>query len=121
MIYNLFMNNAVTYNRFSPGPNQREESITGQLRENHRMAEQKGLTVIHDYIDRSLTGRSDDRPEFQKMLKDAESGLFQYVICYQTGRFARDRFDAIIYKRKFLKPTYSHEKILRILVDKLKG
>lgn len=97
------MNNAVTYNRFSPGPNQREESITGQLRENHRMAEQKGLTVIHDYIDRSLTGRSDDRPEFQKMLKDAESGLFQYVICYQTGRFARDRFDAIIYKRKLKK------------------
>lgn len=97
------MNIAVTYNRFSPGPNQREESITGQLRENHRLAEQKGLTVVHDYIDRSLTGRSDDRPEFQKMLRDAESGLFQYVICYQTSRFARDRFDAIVYKRKLKK------------------
>lgn len=103
LTYNYSMKVAVTYNRFSPGPNQREESITGQLRENHRLAEQKGLTVIHDYIDRSITGRSDDRPEFQRMLKDAESGLFQWVICYQTGRFARDRFDAIVYKRKLKK------------------
>lgn len=103
LTYNQNMKTAVTYNRFSPGPNQREESITGQLRENHRLAEQKGLTVIKDYIDRSLTGRSDDRPEFQQMLKDAERGLFQYVICYQTGRFARDRFDAIVYKRKLKK------------------
>ncbi len=58
LTYNQNMKTAVTYNRFSPGPNQREESITGQLRENHRLAEQKGLTVIKDYIDRSLTGRS---------------------------------------------------------------
>lgn len=96
-------NVAVTYNRFSPGPNQREESITGQMRENHRLAEQKGLKVIHDYIDRSLTGRVDDRPQFQQMIRDAEKGLFQYIICYQTARFARNSYDAIIYKKKLKK------------------
>lgn len=96
-------NVAVTYNRYSPGPNQREESITGQMRENHRLAQQRGLTVIHDYIDRSLTGRVDDRPQFQQMIKDAESGMFQYVICYQTARFARNSYDAIIYKKKLKK------------------
>lgn len=96
-------NVAVTYNRFSPGPNQREESITGQMRENHRLAEQRGLKVIHDYIDRSLTGRVDDRPQFQQMIRDAEKGLFQYIICYQTARFARNSYDAIIYKKKLKK------------------
>lgn len=97
------MEKAVTYNRYSPGPNQREESITGQLRENHKLAKQKGLVVIHDYIDRSLSGKTDDRPSFMQMIKDAEKGLFQYVICYQTSRFARDKFDAVVYKRKLKK------------------
>lgn len=61
------MNNgkrAVTYNRFSEGAKQREESITGQLRENHRLAKEKGLIVIHDYIDRHITGKTDNRPDF---------------------------------------------------------
>ena len=97
------METAVTYNRYSPGPDQREESITGQLRENHRLAAQKNLTVIHDYIDRSLTGRTTDRPQFRQMIKDAEKGLFKYVICYQTGRFARNKYDAVVYKRKLKK------------------
>ncbi len=96
-------NRAVTYNRFSPGRKQREESITGQLRENHRLAKEKGLIVIHDYIDRHLTGKTDNRPDFLRMLKDAEKGLFDYVICYQTSRFARNTYDATIYKRKLKK------------------
>lgn len=94
---------AVTYNRYSPGPDQREESITGQLRENHRFAEQKNLTVIHDYIDRSLSGKTDERPQFRQMMKDAEKGLFKYVICYQTSRFARDKYDAVVNKKRLKK------------------
>lgn len=97
------METAVTYNRYSPGPEQREESITGQLRENHRLAEQKGLTVIHDYIDRSISAKTDERPQFQQMIKDAAKGLFKYIICYQTSRFARDKYDAVVYKRKLKK------------------
>ncbi len=97
------MEAAVTYNRYSPGPDQREESITGQLRENHRLAEQKNLTVIHDYIDRSISAKTDERPQFQQMIKDAAKGLFKYVICYQTSRFARDKYDAVVYKRKLKK------------------
>lgn len=97
------METAVTYNRYSPGPDQREESITGQLRENHRLAKQKNLKVIHDYIDRSLSGKTKDRPQFQQMIKDAEKGLFKYIICYQTARFARNTYDAIVYKKKLKK------------------
>lgn len=99
----MSMETAVTYNRYSPGPDQREESITGQLRENHRLAEQKNLTVIHDYIDRSISGKKENRPQFQQMIKDAEKGLFKYIICYQTARFARNTYDAIVYKKKLKK------------------
>ncbi len=97
------METAVTYNRFSPGPDQREESITGQLRENHRLAKQKNLTVIHDYIDRCISGKTDNRPQFLQMLKDAEKGLFKYIICYQTNRFARNTYDAVVHKHKLKK------------------
>ena len=97
------MDKAVTYNRFSPGANQREESITGQLRENHRFAKQNNLVVIHDYIDRHLTGKTDKRPAFLQMLQDAQKGLFKYIICYQTGRFARNTYDASVYKHQLKK------------------
>ena len=102
-MYNDFMQTAVTYNRYSQGPDQREESITGQLRENHKLAKDRDLVVIHDYIDRSISGRTDDRPQFRQMIKDAEKGQFKYVICYQTSRFARDKYDAVVYKKRLKK------------------
>lgn len=94
---------AALYGRFSPGPNQREESITGQFREGELLCEKNGWNIVLRYADRSLTGRTDDRPEFQKMIKDAEAGLFDILVCYKTDRFARDRLDAAIYKNKLRK------------------
>lgn len=51
---------------------QTEQSIEGQLRECYKYAEQNGLTIIHEYIDRAMTGTNDNRPSFQKMLAVAE-------------------------------------------------
>ena len=94
---------AVSYARFSPGPNQREESITGQFREGELLCEKNGWPIVMRYADKHLTGRTDHRPQFQQMIKDAEKGLFDIVVCYKTDRFARDRFDAAIYKNKLRK------------------
>ena len=96
-------NRAALYARFSPGPNQREESITGQMRENHLYCEKNNLVVVKEYADRSITGRTDDRPQFQQMIQDAEQGFFDVIVCYKTERFARNRFDAAIYKNKLKK------------------
>lgn len=94
---------AVLYGRFSEGPNQREESITGQFREGELLCEKNNWPIVARYADKHLTGRSDNRPQFQQMIKDAEKGLFDVVVCYKTDRFARDRFDAAIYKNKLRK------------------
>lgn len=88
---------AVIYARFS-SDSQREESIEDQIRECTLYAENRGLTVIGSYTDKALTGRSDKRPNFLKMIKDSENGMFDYVICYKTDRFARNRWDASKYK-----------------------
>lgn len=94
---------AALYARFSEGANQREESITGQMRENHLYCEKNDLVVVKEYADHHISGRTDNRPQFQQMIKDAADGLFDVVVCYKTERFARNRFDAAIYKYKLKK------------------
>ena len=94
--------NAVIYARYS-SHNQREESIEGQLRECHDFAEKNGFIVLHEYCDRAISGKTDHRPEFQKMIRDSEKGKFQAVILYTLDRFARNRYDSALYKAKLKK------------------
>ena len=91
------MQNAVIYARYS-SHNQREESIEGQLRECHDFAKRNGLRVIEEYCDRALTGKTDNRPSFQKMIKDAKSHKFSYVLVYKLDRFSRNRYDSAMYR-----------------------
>lgn len=89
--------NAVIYARYSCD-NQREESIEGQLRECKEFAEHKGIKLIGTYIDRAMSAKTDNRPEFQKMIKDSEKNLFDTVIVWKLDRFARNRYDSAHYK-----------------------
>lgn len=66
---------AVIYARYSSS-GQREESIEGQIRECREFAGRNGLTVVGEYVDKALTGRTDKRPDFQRMLRDSERGIF---------------------------------------------
>lgn len=93
---------AVIYARYS-SHNQKEESIEGQLRECHDFASRNGLTVIHEYCDRAMSGKTDKRPAFQQMIKDSEKGRFEAVILYTLDRFARNRYDSAMYKAKLKK------------------
>lgn len=93
------MSNAVIYARFSSHA-QNEQSIEGQLRVCYDYAQREGYTVVGEYIDRALTGRSDDRPNFQRMIADAKKNAFEFVIVYKLDRFTRNRYDSAIYKYK---------------------
>lgn len=90
--------NAVIYARYS-SHSQTEQSIEGQLHDGYAYAEKCGYKVVGEYIDRALTGTKDDRPDFQRMMKDAEKKQFQIVIVWKLDRFARNRYDSAIYKR----------------------
>ena len=92
---------AVIYARYSDSK-QREESIEAQLKICHAYAESKGYTVVREYIDRALTGRSDDRPQFQLMIRDSAKKQFEKVIVYRLDRFSRGVYDPAIYKSKLL-------------------
>ena len=96
------MNNVVIYARYS-SHGQTEQSIEGQLKVCYEYAERNDFRIVGEYIDRALTGTSDRRPEFQKMMEDSKKNLFQYVLVYQLDRFARNRYDSATYKHKLKK------------------
>ncbi len=88
---------AVIYARYS-SDNQREESIEGQLRECTAFAEKNGITILRHYIDRAFSAKTDNRPEFQNMIKDSGKKLFDMIIVWKLDRFARNRYDSARYK-----------------------
>lgn len=54
--------------------------------------------MIDTYIDRAMSAKTDNRPEFQKMIKDSAKGQFNAIIVWKLDRFARNRYDSAHYK-----------------------
>ena len=96
----------VIYARYS-SDNQREESIEGQIRECKEFASKNDIQIVDTYIDRALSARTDNRPDFQRMIKDSASKSFDTVIVWKLDRFARDRYDSTHYKRILKKNNVS--------------
>ena len=90
--------NAVIYARYSCD-SQREESIDAQIRECTEFAEKNKYIIVETYIDRAMSARTADRPEFQRMIADSERELFDIVLVWKLDRFSRDRYDSAHYKR----------------------
>ena len=112
--------NAVIYARYS-SQNQTEQSIEGQLRDNHAWAKQHDVTVIGEYIDRALTGTKDARPDFQRMIADAASKQFEMVIVWKLDRFARNRYDSAVYKSKLKKYGVKVVSVMENITDSPEG
>ena len=88
---------AVIYARYS-SDNQRQESIEGQIRDCMQYADYNDMQVVGSYIDRALSAKTDNRPNFQKMIKDSAKRPFDAIIVWKLDRFARNRYDSAYYK-----------------------
>ena len=88
---------AVIYARYS-SDNQREESIEGQIRDCRAYAEYNGIEIVGEYIDRAFSAKTDDRPDFQRMIADSAKKLFDVVLVWKLDRFARNRYDSAFYR-----------------------
>ena len=91
------MDTGVIYARFS-SQSQNEQSIEAQIRICSEFAENKGIKIVNTYSDKAKSGTNDHRPAFQKMVSDAQTGAFKYIIVYMFDRFARNRRDSVMYK-----------------------
>lgn len=93
---------AVIYARFS-SHKQREESIEGQVRVCKEYAASKNMNVVGMYADRAISGRTDDRPDFQRMIADSKRKLFQVILVWKGDRIARNRQDKAHYRQELKK------------------
>lgn len=92
------MKTAVIYARYSSDA-QSEQSIEGQLSECRKYADEHDLLVVDTYIDRAMTGTNDNRPDFQRMIRDSAKRQWEVVIVYKLDRFSRNKFESTIHKK----------------------
>ncbi|MBQ8697828.1 MAG: recombinase family protein, partial [Schwartzia sp.] len=102
---------AALYARFS-SDNQRNESIDAQIRAIKEFAHANDIVIVAEYIDRAKSATTDDRPDFQRMIKDSAKGDFQLLIVHKLDRFARNRNDSIAYRMKLQR---NHITLLSVL------
>ena len=86
---------AVIYARYS-SHNQKDASIEQQVEACMKHAAALKLPVIHTYADRAISGKTDKRPRFQQMMKDAEKRNFRYVIAWKSNRMGRNMLQAMV-------------------------
>ncbi len=79
---------AATYSRYSSDL-QSEASIADQVEVCRRLIESKDWTLVATYEDRALSGGSPFRPGYQKMLADAEAGVFDVIVVEALDRLGR--------------------------------
>lgn len=111
---------AVVYARYS-SHSQGEQSIEGQLSAAHTYADAKGYTIIHEYIDRAVSGRTDNREEFQKMISDTAKKQFQVIILWKVDRFGRNREEITFNKYRCKKNDVRVEYVAENVPDSPEG
>ncbi len=102
---------AAIYARFS-SDQQRSESIDAQIRAISAYCDQKQYIIVSTYIDEARSATTDQRPEFQHMITDARKHFFDVVIVHKLDRFARDRYDSVVYRRELKKNGIALESVL---------
>lgn len=94
--------NVVIYARVSTEHEAQLSALGNQLDWYKPLLEQHPeWTLVHSYVDEGITGTSaKKRPQFMKMLDDAQSGEFQLILTREVSRFARNTVDTLQYTRQ---------------------
>lgn len=57
--------------------------------------------IVEVYVDQGITGtQAQKRPEFLRMMEDAQKGKFDLIITREVSRFARNTVDTLSYTRE---------------------
>ena len=72
---------------------QKKTSIEAQERALREYSKKHNIEVVEVFIDDGYSGTKIDRPEFQRMLSCARSGMFDVILVWKYDRFARNLID----------------------------
>ena len=95
------MKNVVAYCRVSTDKEDQLNSFEAQKAFFSEYAKRNDLNLIKIYADEGITGTSTKkRDEFNKMLSDSSSGIFDCILVKDVSRFARNTVDLLKSTRK---------------------
>ena len=77
------------------------ESIINQRNLLMDYVKMSGYTLVDEYVDDGFTGTNFDRPSFQRLLKDIESGRINCVITKDLSRLGRDYIQCGYYVEQY--------------------
>ena len=110
------MKTAYAYARFS-SDNQREESITAQLRAIREYCANNDIKILQEYKDEAFSARTDKRPAFQELFARIKEHPADFLIVHKLDRFARNRADAAFYRSKLKEKGMKLVSVLERLDD----
>lgn len=87
------LNNKVgLYMRLSKDDERQGESLSIENQRNilTKYAQERGWTVIDEYVDDGYSGTNFDRPQVQRLLEDAKTGKIDTIIVKDLSRFGRN-------------------------------
>ena len=93
--------NIAAYCRVSTDKEDQLNSLDAQKQFFAEYAQRANVNLVRLYADEGISGtKIKNRKEFLRMMKDAESGLFQMVVVKDISRFARNTVDLLQSVRK---------------------
>ena len=93
------MQRAVIYARYS-SDKQTEDSIEAQLRACRDYASNKQYQIIDTYIDEAVSGKTANRTQYQKLLRDCEKDKFEIILIHKYDRIARNLLEHVTLEQK---------------------
>ena len=90
---------AAIYARYSSTA-QNDASIEQQIKECTEYAQANHLIIVETFEDRAISGKKDNRPGFQKMLRAADRHEFQVLLAYKSNRISRNMRNALCYEER---------------------
>lgn len=93
------MQRAVIYARYS-SDKQTEDSIEAQLRACREYASSKQYQIIDMYIDEAVSGKTANRTQYQKLLRDCEKDKFEIILIHKYDRIARNLLEHVTLEQK---------------------
>ncbi len=92
------------YARVSTDQDEQLNSLENQVQYYTELIKsKKNWTFVPGYIDEGISGTSTrHRDDFNRMIRDAKAGLFDFIITKEISRFSRSTLDSIKYTQELL-------------------
>lgn len=87
---------AALYTRVSSDEQLDGYSLSAQEQAGRAFITARGWRWVKTYEERGRSGKTIFRPELQEMLKAAEAGAFDVIVCHKLDRFSRSLVDVLV-------------------------